>query len=82
MPSIGSTVTSKHILRDRNHQLDLLRIIFATMVLLGHASELTPGQLYGDIFRRWTHSNVTFGAIGVDGFFLLSGFLIHPKLGK
>ena len=76
MPSIGSTVASKQILRDRNHQLDLLRIIFATMVLLGHASELSPGQLYGDLFRRWTHSNVTFGAIGVDGFFLLSGFLI------
>lgn len=46
------------------------------MVLLGHASQLTPGQLYNDLLRKWTNSAITFGAVGVDGFFLLSGFLI------
>jgi peptidoglycan/LPS O-acetylase OafA/YrhL len=60
----------------RNHQLDLLRIIFATLVLLAHAPELTDGNRSREILSRLTHSNVTFGAFGVDGFFLLSGFLI------
>ena len=60
----------------RNHQFDLLRIIFATLVILAHAPELIDGNNSREIFSRLTHSGMSFGMLGVDGFFLLSGFLI------
>jgi peptidoglycan/LPS O-acetylase OafA/YrhL len=60
----------------RNHQFDLLRILFATLVLLSHASELTDGNSSRDLLHRFTHSPMTFGDLGVDGFFVLSGYLI------
>jgi peptidoglycan/LPS O-acetylase OafA/YrhL len=60
----------------RNHQFDLLRILFAICVLLSHAAEVTDGNKSREILARLTHSDMTFGALGVDGFFLLSGYLI------
>ena len=60
----------------RNHQFDLLRIIFATLVLLSHAPEITDGDQSRELFHRFTRAPMTFGTVGVDGFFLLSGYLI------
>ena len=60
----------------RNHQFDLLRIIFATLVLLSHAPEITDGNVSRELFHRFTRAPMTFGTVGVDGFFLLSGYLI------
>ncbi len=60
----------------RNHQFDLLRILFATLVLLAHAFELTDGYASRELLGRWTRSSMTFGTLGVDGFFVLSGYLI------
>ncbi len=60
----------------RNHQFDLLRIIFATLVLLSHAPEITDGNASRELFHRLTRAPMTFGTVGVDGFFLLSGYLI------
>ncbi len=59
----------------RNHQFDLLRIVFATLVLLAHAAEITDGNPTRELLHRLTGS-MTFGTLGVDGFFLLSGYLI------
>ena len=59
----------------RNRQLDLLRILLATLVLLSHAAEITDGTSARELFHRVTGS-MTFGTVGVDGFFLLSGYLI------
>jgi peptidoglycan/LPS O-acetylase OafA/YrhL len=69
----------------RNHAMDLLRIVFAACVLLSHAPEITDGNPSRELLYRLTHQ-LTFGAFGVDGFFLLSGYLIvkswtaNPKL--
>jgi peptidoglycan/LPS O-acetylase OafA/YrhL len=60
----------------RNHQFDLLRILFATLVLLSHAPEITDGNPSRELFHRLTRTPITFGLLGVDGFFLLSGYLI------
>jgi peptidoglycan/LPS O-acetylase OafA/YrhL len=60
----------------RNRRLDLFRIVFATMVLLAHAPELTDGNRSREIFNRLTGSGMSFGEVGVMGFFLLSGYLI------
>ena len=61
---------------ERNHQFDLLRIIFAVLVLLSHAPELTDGNRSRELLSRLTRSQMSFGELAVAGFFLLSGFLI------
>lgn len=58
----------------RNHNFDLLRILFATLVILAHAYVLS-GQ-YPDLLVRYTHTQYNLGSLAVSGFFLLSGFLI------
>ncbi len=60
----------------RNLRFDRLRVFFATLVLLAHAPELTDGSNARELFSRFTQTSTTFGSIGVDGFFLLSGYLI------
>lgn len=78
-PPVDSSGSSPHLRKkapQRNHQFDLLRILFSTMVLLAHAPEMTDGNRSREIFTRITHSPLSLGDIAVDGFFLLSGFLI------
>jgi peptidoglycan/LPS O-acetylase OafA/YrhL len=60
----------------RNHAFDLMRIVFATLVLLSHAAELTDGNASRELGSRLCGGSMTFGGLAVDGFFLLSGFLI------
>jgi peptidoglycan/LPS O-acetylase OafA/YrhL len=60
----------------RNHKFDLLRIVFAVFVLLSHAAELTDGNNSRELLTKITNSGFPFGSLGVDGFFLLSGYLI------
>lgn len=71
---------------DRNRRFDILRLAFAVTVLLAHAPEITDGNRSRELLARLTGVNVTLGMIAVDGFFLLSGYLIlqswlrEPKL--
>lgn len=60
----------------RNHQFDLLRILFAILVVYSHAFELTDGNNHRELLCRITHQDFSFGMLAVDGFFLLSGYLI------
>jgi peptidoglycan/LPS O-acetylase OafA/YrhL len=59
----------------RNNNFNLLRFIFAVLVLLSHAPELADGNRKREILTSFFHT-ISFGELAVDGFFLLSGFLI------
>jgi peptidoglycan/LPS O-acetylase OafA/YrhL len=59
----------------RNNNFNLLRIVFASLVILAHSPELIDGNHDREILVR-IFGTISFGALAVDGFFLLSGFLI------
>ena len=61
-----------------NNNIGLIRLIFASLVVVAHAYVLTgigmqePLAVYTDTF--------TLGSLGVDGFFLISGYLITQSM--
>jgi peptidoglycan/LPS O-acetylase OafA/YrhL len=60
---------------ERQNNFNLLRLIFALLVLLSHAPELADGNRNREILTRVFHT-MSFGEAAVAGFFLLSGYLI------
>jgi peptidoglycan/LPS O-acetylase OafA/YrhL len=52
-----------------------LRLLFAVLVIVSHSSELIDGNRSREFIAR-TFGNLTFGVIGVYGFFIISGYLI------
>lgn len=71
----------------RNRTFDFLRLVFATAVIFAHAPALAYGDPATEMLHHFTRGNLDLGIIAVDGFFLLSGYLIvkswvdHPQLG-
>jgi peptidoglycan/LPS O-acetylase OafA/YrhL len=65
----------ENILQDRHNNFNLLRLIFAILVLLSHSFELIDGNRTREILTSIFHT-ISFGEFAVDGFFLLSGYLI------
>ena len=57
---------------DRN-AFDVLRVSFAAMVLLSHATLLSG---HADPISTWSGQQENLGGIAVDGFFAVSGFLV------
>ena len=60
----------------RGNNLDVLRLLFASLVLLSHAPELIDGNRDRELLSQWTGGAMSFGEFAVNGFFALSGFLI------
>ena len=60
----------------RNRILDFVRIGLAMLVLLAHAPELIDGNRSRELLTRYAHAGISFGDLGVDFFFVLSGYLI------
>lgn len=58
-----------------SNNFNLLRLIFAVLVILGHSPELSDGNPSRELLTQIFHT-VSFNAVGVYGFFLLSGYLI------
>jgi peptidoglycan/LPS O-acetylase OafA/YrhL len=60
---------------ERQNNFLAFRFLFATLVMLSHAPEIIDGDRQREILTR-IFGTVSFGDVGVDGFFLISGFLI------
>jgi peptidoglycan/LPS O-acetylase OafA/YrhL len=58
-----------------NNNFGILRLTFATIVLVSHAPELVDGNRSRELLTR-VFGTLSFGELGVDGFFVISGFLI------
>lgn len=57
------------------NSFNLVRLFFATLVIFTHSYAIYDGHPYRDILYRLTGS-LSLGDVAVDGFFIVSGFLI------
>lgn len=60
----------------RENNLDFLRLALSVLVIFSHSYPLGTGSETMEPVSRWTHGQMTAGAISVDLFFIMSGFLI------
>ncbi|UMQ40260.1 acyltransferase [Chryseobacterium sp. Y16C] len=61
----------------RKNNFDILRLIFASLVIVSHSFPLTGEK---EILSDLTKGQLTFGALSVDSFFIMSGYLIFISL--
>jgi peptidoglycan/LPS O-acetylase OafA/YrhL len=61
--------------RGQVNHFTFLRLILASLVIVGHAAELTDGNTSRELFHR-LGARLTAGDFAVDGFFVISGYLI------
>jgi peptidoglycan/LPS O-acetylase OafA/YrhL len=79
----ASPVRREH---ERNNNFNLLRLVFATFVILSHSSQLIDGDSRREPMAQVFGTSLTYGLLGVFGFFLLSGYLVvqswerYPRL--
>jgi peptidoglycan/LPS O-acetylase OafA/YrhL len=62
-------------LENHRNNIGVLRLVLASLVIIGHAPEQIDGNRAREPLTRVFHS-ISLGELAVDGFFLVSGYLI------
>lgn len=65
----------------KKNNFDFLRLIFASFVIITHSYPLS-GIEECDWLCQITNDQISFSALGVEGFFILSGYLIFQSLDR
>jgi peptidoglycan/LPS O-acetylase OafA/YrhL len=60
----------------KENNFGTLRLMFAAAVILAHSPEILDGNRTRELITRIFGSSESFGSLGVDGFFIISGFLV------
>lgn len=71
----NSSTPNKTQKASKNNNFNLIRLLLAFFVILSHSPELIDGNRNREVLTQIFHS-LSFGQLAVDGFFLLSGYLI------
>ncbi|UTF58743.1 acyltransferase [Gilvimarinus sp. DA14] len=67
---------------NRSNNFTLIRLVFAWAVLYGHSYAIQAADGYSDPLNRLFAGSTWVGAIAVEGFFAISGFLVTASLMK
>ncbi len=75
-PSMTTARSLREFERGRENNFDALRVGLALVVILSHSYPLLQGSNAAEPIYRATGGQRTAGEVAVDGFFLISGYLI------
>jgi peptidoglycan/LPS O-acetylase OafA/YrhL len=62
------------------NNFDFLRFVFALLVVVQHAYPLSGDTIASQWIYQWTDGQIDFSSIGLNGFFIISGYLIFQSL--
>src|ERR1700722_9985256 len=71
----GKQEMSQLAIQARANNFSILRMLFATLVILSHSYELIDGNRSREMLTH-IFGTISFGILAVDGFFIVSGYLI------
>ncbi|WP_303317378.1 acyltransferase [Flavivirga abyssicola] len=64
----------------KNNNFDFLRFLFAIFVVISHAYPLSGGHESSQWIYQVTNGQIVLARLGLDGFFIISGFFIFQSL--
>lgn len=66
-------------MREHHNNVGVLRLLFASLVIIGHAPEMVDGNRTRDPINA-VFGTLSLGTLAVDAFFLISGYLITKSM--